>query len=335
MEPRDDIAASLHGVLSQALLAKASALARRKQYAAAEAVLADTPGGVAASAPALDLLARIRAQQGRPADAARLWEQALEIDPGNEGYRAGLRRIERIEARPRWARKLWPLAAALLALLVALAVGLALWDQARDKEETLVSGVEQTVTTTPSGEQTTVTTAEAPAVTTTTTTAPPVSPSTTEPAPVGPADLVPQIAIDVPGTQVAAEPPALVVRFDEGLFASGAELKPAARSMLSSLARQLESHACLITVKVIGLTDDTPVPKGWIYPDNSALALARAVAVVEYLRGEEGLPAQLFTLQAGGEADAPYPNDAQESRLKNRTVIIRIYPREGAEGAAP
>jgi nucleoid-associated protein YgaU len=113
----DDGVAAL-GVLRQAVVARAAQLARRGRYPEAEQVLLGSTAGRDASPAALDLLARIRAQQGRFADAERLWSRATELDPANQTYAAGLRLAagkRRGAARPavRWA-----VAAGVLVVLV-------------------------------------------------------------------------------------------------------------------------------------------------------------------------------------------------------------------------
>src|SRR5437667_5420540 len=89
--------ASAATLLAQGLLSRATAFARRGRFDSAELVLTglrhDCHEG-------LDLLARIRAQQGRVHDAIALWTEALRIDPGNIRYRDGLRKAEQMGAAP-------------------------------------------------------------------------------------------------------------------------------------------------------------------------------------------------------------------------------------------
>ena len=78
----------------QFLLAEATELAATGHYAEAEARLAAIPDG-RKHPPVLDLLARIRAQQGRPAEAVEFWQMAVQMDPANPEYRAGLAYVEK------------------------------------------------------------------------------------------------------------------------------------------------------------------------------------------------------------------------------------------------
>lgn len=109
--------AQLDGALGEVLLAEAARLARRGRWVEAEAALGFplAPGRPTRGA-ALDLLARIRGQQGRWADAKAAWTEALRLDPENEAYSAGLRRLSR---RPTWLAHSW-----LMLLIVIAALGL-------------------------------------------------------------------------------------------------------------------------------------------------------------------------------------------------------------------
>lgn len=96
--------------------ARATTQARGGDLAGAEATLASS-GSFAASPWSLDLLARIRAQQGRFTEAHSLWTAASELDPDNATYRAGARCAEtwqRRRIRPEALRLLLVLAAAAL-----------------------------------------------------------------------------------------------------------------------------------------------------------------------------------------------------------------------------
>jgi flagellar motor protein MotB len=115
-----------------------------------------------------------------------------------------------------------------------------------------------------------------------------------------------------------------VVTFDVGLFSHGTNLNADAKSTLTALGRQLESHVGRINVSVVGHTDDVPLLLGQTYRDNVALGLARAMAVVNHLRATTNLPSNLFSISSFGESLPPYPNDTPDNRLRNRTVVIRI-----------
>jgi len=94
-----DAGASLATLLDQVALAQAADLARRGHYAQAAGLLSEMAGRQPTPVAALDLLARIRAQEGRLDEARALWAQALEVEPGNAPAQAALRRIAALEGR--------------------------------------------------------------------------------------------------------------------------------------------------------------------------------------------------------------------------------------------
>jgi flagellar motor protein MotB len=295
---RDATPAGLLGALvSQAVLSKAASLARKGKYATAESLLEQLISSEKGSPDAMDLLARMHAQQGQFSEAEAFWQRALELEPNSEPYLAGLKRIERIRSRPLWLGILLPMGAAFFAILIVLLVGFTVRDQIVQLRESLLrkvaeanSGIESSIRSSP------------------------------------------RIAIDLSSATVKTQENAVVVFFEEGLFLSLADLKPEAGALLSELGKQLQPHTSNISIRVVGHTDDIPVPRSWIYRDNTALGMARAVAVAEFLRNSARLPADLFLLQSAGESKAPYPNDTPANRLRNRTVVIRIHHVEKGQG---
>lgn len=85
--------------LAEACLAEAARLARRGKYAAAESLLARMPSGNGWQERALDLLARIRAQQGRLAEARAIWSRLSEDAKDPHPFLDGIERIDRRLAR--------------------------------------------------------------------------------------------------------------------------------------------------------------------------------------------------------------------------------------------
>src|SRR5437667_4862051 len=79
------------------VLASAAELARQNRHADAERLLVSLPAD-AITAPALDLLARIYAQQGRYGDAEAKWMSAIQLDPSNQDYLTSLKAAERFRS---------------------------------------------------------------------------------------------------------------------------------------------------------------------------------------------------------------------------------------------
>jgi flagellar motor protein MotB len=277
----------------QIALSKAIDLARAGRYAQAENLLANLAGGLRDNPSVLDLLARIGAQQGRLSEAESLWQRAIALDPANEAYRAGLRRIAEVHSRhPMWIVRVLPW---LVALAVAVGLTLTARSLARDIVARLAE-LERSVQTLSGGSG---------------------------------AVRPPKLSLAAPGISLRTEGNELVTIFDAGLFYRGIVLRPEARTLLTAFGRELAPHVGSISVSVIGHTNNVPMPMGGAYRDNTALGMARAIAVVEHLRVTAGLPSTVFSVRSLGESQAPYPSDTPENRSRNRTVVIRITSRRG------
>jgi len=299
---------ALDVLVYQAMLSRAASLARRGAYVAAEGILKDLVGGANEGPVALDLLARIHAQQGRFSEAEAIWKRALQIEPNNESYLAGLTRIAQIQSRPLWAGVLLPIGAAAFAILAVLFIGFSVRYEIVQLRTSLIRDVAQ-ANPAPHQKKNTETVRSVPSA--------------------------PQITIHLAGATVASRKNEHVVSFDDGLFLSGVDMKPNVATLLSELGRQLKPHASTVVIQIVGYTDDIPVPDGWIYRNNAALGMARAISVAEHLLNNAGLPAGSFLLQSGGESQAPYPNDTPANRLRNRTAVIRISAVANPQGGSP
>lgn len=93
--PVNAVLESLSGLLAQIRNAQAANLARRGKYDEAIRMLRGS-GQEELSVDALDLQARIAAQQGRLLVAEGLWTDVLRTDSGHAGARQGLERIRKI-----------------------------------------------------------------------------------------------------------------------------------------------------------------------------------------------------------------------------------------------
>jgi outer membrane protein OmpA-like peptidoglycan-associated protein len=118
------------------------------------------------------------------------------------------------------------------------------------------------------------------------------------------------------------------VVFDTSLFSSRAVLAGAAAGLLNKVGEILVRHAGEWDVVVMGHTDAVPLRGNGLYRDNKELGLARAVEGVRYLIREAGVPAAMLYAATAGEVDPPYPGDDPESRMKNRTVTLKIRLRQ-------
>lgn len=297
-EPRDVLAPWL----GRLHLASATALAWGGDLGGAEAQVRRV-ADLAASPPALDLLARIRAQQGRLAEAEALWTTASQLEPDNATYRTALGRArawQRLPVRPDRLRLFAAIAASGLLAYVG-------WGLSRPRDNAL--SIQQ---------------ASRPAKAAGASVEPTVlRPSPPSPAATAGGQLAP---FQVSGTVARADGEAMELSFEDGLFGSGSALTPAAEKMLDDLAARLSKEPTGLVVSVTGHTDDVPVPTGSPFADNVSLGLARAVSVADRLRRSSGLPPSAFVLRSAGSVQPPFPNDSPQGRRRNRTVVVRISP---------
>ena len=116
------------------------------------------------------------------------------------------------------------------------------------------------------------------------------------------------------------------------LFDSGqAELKPAARTMLTGLAQVLQlAEAKDLKIMVVGHTDNQRIVGQAArekYANNFHLSTARALAVADLLRSQ-GLPDQRIGVAGFGAHEPLAANDSAAQRQKNRRVEIFVMPRD-------
>jgi flagellar motor protein MotB len=98
---------------------------------------------------------------------------------------------------------------------------------------------------------------------------------------------------------------------------------PESRRLLKQIVERLRRRIGGFRLVVEGHTDAVPVSPGGPYPNNRALALARARAVTSLL-AQAGLPAAALSAVPGDAGQAPYPEGSRDADRRNRTVVIRL-----------
>jgi outer membrane protein OmpA-like peptidoglycan-associated protein len=277
-------------LLGKTLLPKAAELARAGKFVEAECLLEhliqegnELPG-------IFDLMARIRAQQGRLLEAQSYWADAIQLSNSKEYYRSALKRIEHLQTGPPWKGRIRPILLGLAMILtLCIIIGVALPLLVKIKKPILIKGPDPIT-------ETKTTSVKTP----------------------------PQISIKIPDARVNLKADCIELTFDNGLFSLKTDLKPEAKAMLDLLAEQLQPYQGKIQVNVEGHTDNLPILTGWIFRDNVSLGMQRAVTVIDYLRLKGQLPAKMFKASSVGELHSPYPNDTPDNQMRNRTVVIRI-----------
>ncbi len=299
---------SLQSLLGQMRLARAAELARAGHYAEAEEVLSVGESQTNYGPAALDLLARIRAQQGRLSEADKLWVRASQIDPANSAYALALRRSAALQHGSRRATVLLSLAACVIICVLA-----GLWAWRRPPRDLSAEAIPA-----PSAQL-------QPAATPSTPTAPSQQPgAVSQGVQSDTAQVSPDNDIYVRGITVTKASDGLTLSFDEGLFQRGLTLKPGALARLKELGRQLKLYAADSAIQIIGMTDELPVPRRARYRDNVSLGMDRARFVYDYLRFTSGIGSSDLTIRSGGYGQVPEQNGQANNRARSRTVVLRI-----------
>lgn len=283
-------------LLGRALLPKAAELARSGKYLEAECLLQHLIQEGSELPAVFDLLAKIRAQQGRLLEAQSYWADAIQLSSAKDFYRAALKRIERLQTGPTWIGRIRPLLMGLSILISCILIFAVTFP--------LLGKLKASAVTTEKHNK-------------------PVTTVTT------PAKKPPLVEINIPGIRVSTKGEQVVLIFETGLFLRQAELRPEVKATLDLLANQLRPYIGRIQVNIEGHTDDLPIIKSWIYRDNVSLGLQRAVTVIDYLRLKGQLPAKMFKASSVGELYSLFPNDTLDNQLRNRTVVIRITALKG------
>lgn len=283
-------------LLGRALLPKAAELARSGKYLEAECLLQHLIQEGSELPAVFDLLARIRAQQGRLLEAQSYWADAIQLSSAKDFYRAALKRIERLQTGPPWIGRIRPLFIGLIILISCILI-IVVTFPFLGKLKASAGNTE--IHNKP------VTTVTAPA------------------------KKPPLVEINIPGIRVSTKDEQVVLIFETGLFLRQAELRPEVKVTLDLLANQLRPYIGKIQANIEGHTDDLPIINSWIYRDNVSLGLQRAVTVIDYLRLKGRLPAKMFKASSVGELHSLFPNDTLDNQLRNRTVVIRITALKG------
>lgn len=120
----------------------------------------------------------------------------------------------------------------------------------------------------------------------------------------------------------------LVISFNAGLFSKGTKLKVDQESAIMELTKILEKHSSGILIVILGCSDNIPITVSSIYKNNHELGLARANLIYNIFYQSNQFPPENLFVGSIGDINTPYPNDSWENRMKNRTVLINIIPKE-------
>jgi hypothetical protein len=279
------------------LVSEASQAAYQGEYASAEALLADLTRDPSASIQTLDLLARIRAQQGFLSDAETLWKLVLQRDPANVAAKAALARMKRRSLR-------WPThrtSVLMLGVLLGCLVGAAAVQVLQTAGRPQIEGKK--------GPSAFVEQPPAPEVRQRTR-------EETQPTPgLGP----------VSGLAFSRESNGYSVRFSFPVFHHATYMTSEGGKQVRRLGRELSRHAEAIEAIVVTGCTDAAVPfADSNYSNNYELSLARAVVIVVELNRESRLPRDVFTAK-GSDVNSLACTGGPDLKLPAaRTVSLRI-----------
>jgi outer membrane protein OmpA-like peptidoglycan-associated protein len=132
-----------------------------------------------------------------------------------------------------------------------------------------------------------------------------------------------EIKQTVPGATVERQGEGIVVKFDSGILfdTDRADLKPAAKTNLQSLATSLQNNP-QTNILIVGHTDNTGS-----HDHNMDLSVRRAEAVKSYIAANT-VAASRLTIQGKGETEPIVDNATVEGRSQNRRVEIAIVANE-------
>lgn len=305
---------ALQEVVDRLGLMQATEFARSGKFNEAEHLINELSQITNTTPHVIDLMARIRCQQGRLYEAEALWSKASRLDPDNETYRAGLRRIARMQRRPVWLTSSLSLLAGSLVIVAIIIASLTIRNYFRELRDSVKLGTQDVASNAAK----------------TTSALPPTGNRQAESSLQEVRQRTsnsPAINVNLPGISQQEDETGLILIFDSGLFTHRDTLRPEAQSLLMKLGKQLESNAGRIEIKIVGHTDDLAMRSGSSFEDNFSLGMSRAIAVLKYLKRYTRLPASSLSVSSSGESQPPYPNNTPQNRAKNQTVTLNISER--------
>lgn len=300
--------------LNAVTLQTATRMAASGQYAAAASLL-DLLYPAAHQLEAQLLRAKIAAQQGHYEEAIAYWREALSLSPDNLEAQRGIAMAEQLKARRGGrfylrASLYYASLGAIIICLVALLAFVLIRNAGRPEAVSAKSALEA------EQQQLQLTRELAESLKSIAADKAGHNALKTE---------LDDLKIEVSGITVRDDGDKLSLVFEQGLFeGGGAKIKRDGMALLLEVGSKLQPHLGRISLCVVGHTDNVPVPSRRSPADNMALAMARAVAVVAYLRSAASLPPSVLSARAMGESSTPYSNGTPDGRARNRTVVIEI-----------
>lgn len=289
---------------------QASQLARDGNYHAAENLLRNLSSELSDFPSALDLYARILAQQGKFHQAEMLWRKALALDPSNEVYKKCLDKIQKIYGKSFWWQRFKVLVIALFALLFLASCLLWIKSEMSDRSSAQeqfgnhvvqenrfnvlllerINDLKKTIETDQNNYN----------------------------------NNFPFIELNIEGLITKKEEGHLLCFFSVGLFDEGVNLRPESRKILVKFGKELEKYNGKVNVTIFGTADNTPIKGNSRFKSNFDLGKERADVVYNFLLIHSRLIKNRLAVGSYGEYSSVFSNEEQDERNKNRSVVIKL-----------
>jgi len=260
-------------------------------------------GELPPSIAALDFLARIAIQKGQFDQAGQLWKAVLEKDPTHEAAKAAIKRLGSPWITIALIKRVAFLASIAVVFCFSIVGLLGMFNVTQ--QWTAAQGVLSPGNSRP----------------------PETSDKLNPPSKL--ANRSTQIeaassAFSVPGCSVHLNQGETRIVFDDGLFTRGCKLKNSAKERLSTFVRLLQENSPNCRIIIEGHADSYAMRKNSLYKDNYTLGLQRALTVAEVLKSHQ-IAGERILVTSMGDTNPPFPGEDYESKLKNRTVVIRLF----------
>lgn len=264
-------------------------------------------GALPSSLTALDLLARIAVRKGQYEQAGHLWRTILEKDPTHEAAKAAIERLGSPWIAIALIKRVAFLASFVVILCLSIVGLFGMFNVVQQSQVwTAAQGVLSPVNSRPPETNDKINTPSKPA---------------NRESQIGAASS----AFSVPGCSVFFNQGETRIVFDDGLFTVRCKLNNSAKERLPILARLFRENAPNSRIIIEGHTDSYPMRKNSLYIDNYALGLQRALTVAHVLKSHHQIEGGRILVTSMGDTNPPFPGVDYESKLKNRTVVIRLF----------
>lgn len=131
-------------------------------------------------------------------------------------------------------------------------------------------------------------------------------------------------SLNIPGCSIYADKGETKIVFNDGLFNLCCNLKDSAREQIADVARLLQDNVPNGRIIIEGHTDSSSMRKNNLYKDNYDLGFMRALTVARILQEKYKIDGKRILITSMGDKIQPFQEKDNESKSKNRTIVIRL-----------